>query len=139
MRFTVPQFIEHEAKIFGPITFKQFSFMGGAGIVVFIIYFLLPSSLFLILAIILIGVTALLSFVKMNGRSLPLILIDMLRFALESKIYIWKKKEQPMIIYKKREKVNLIKKTTEKKETTLKIGGESRLKKINTDLETKTK
>ena len=31
MRFQVPQFIEIESKIFGPLTFKQFIYLAGGG------------------------------------------------------------------------------------------------------------
>ena len=138
MRFTVPQFIDHSPKIVGPLTFKQFLFIGGAGGACFILYFVLPKAVFLTISILLIGLGVAMAFIKINGKPLPLVLVDMLSFRLESKMYIWKKKEQPMMVYKKREKTNLIEKRVEK-ESTLKIGGESRLKKINTDIETKTK
>ena len=46
MRFEVPQFIEIEDKIFGPLTWKQFIYLaGGAGFGV-IAFFLLPFVLF---------------------------------------------------------------------------------------------
>jgi hypothetical protein len=138
MRFTVPQFIDHSPKIVGPLTFKQFLFVGGAGGACFILYFILPKAIFLTISILLIGLGSAMAFIKINGKALPLILIDMLRFKLDSKMYIWKKKEQPIMVYKKKEKPNLAKKTVEK-ESVLKIGGKSRLKEINTDLETKTK
>ena len=76
MRFTVPQFIEHEAKIIGPLTFKQFIFIGGAGVICFILYFLTPFFIFFIFSIILIGGGVALGFFKINGKSLPLVLIN---------------------------------------------------------------
>jgi hypothetical protein len=48
MRFSIPQFIEHTPKIIGPLTFKQFSFIGGAGAICFVLYFLLPQIIFII-------------------------------------------------------------------------------------------
>jgi len=37
MRYTVPQFIEHEAKIIGPLTFKQFTYLAMAGAGCFVV------------------------------------------------------------------------------------------------------
>ena len=39
MRFEVPQFVDIEDKIFGPLTFKQFIYIaGGAGVSVVAVY-----------------------------------------------------------------------------------------------------
>ncbi len=51
MRFQVPQFIEIEDKIFGPLTFKQFIYLLGGGGAVFILYVFLPIYLMVFLAI----------------------------------------------------------------------------------------
>ena len=42
MRFQVPQFIEVEDKIFGPLTLKQFIYLAGAGGLVFVLWRVLP-------------------------------------------------------------------------------------------------
>jgi len=55
MRFTIPQFIEYEAKIIGPFTFKQFVYIGLAGAVGFVLYFSVPFYLFIITCLILGG------------------------------------------------------------------------------------
>lgn len=138
MRFTIPQFIEHTPKIIGPLTFKQFSFIGGAGAVCFVLYFLLPKTVFLIFSLILVGGGTAMAFFKINGKSLPLVLADMFKFGFESKIYVWKKKEQPIVLYKEKP-VSIKQKPEEKKESLLKVGGQSRLKKIQTNIEIKTK
>ena len=136
MRFTVPQFIEHEPKIIGPFTFKQFIYIGLAGAVGFILYFSVPFSVFLILSIVLgLGAFAL-AFLKIGGRSLPTILANFLRFNLGPKMYIWKKSEKPITVFKKEVK----KKVGEsKEELPLKIAEKSQLKKLRTQIETKTK
>jgi hypothetical protein len=43
MRFQVPQFIEVEDKIFGPLTVKQFIYLAGGAGLVFILYHFLPT------------------------------------------------------------------------------------------------
>ena len=138
MQFTVPQFIEHEAKIIGPLTFKQFIFIGAAGAVCFVLYFSIAKInffLFLILSIIILGVGAALALLKIGGQGLPTILTNFLRFSLGSKIYIWKEKGTPITIFKKVE----IKKEVKKDELPLKIAEKSQLKKIRNEIEMKTK
>lgn len=96
MRFTIPQFIEHEAKIVGPLTFKQFAFIGLAGAAVFLLYFSLAKTnfvLFLLLAIVIILLAILLAFVRIGGRTLPVILANLFRFLIGPKKYIWQQKK----------------------------------------------
>ena len=92
MRFTVPQFIEHEAKIIGPLTFKQFIFVGIAGGFGFVLYFNAPFLIFLISVIFLAVVSLSLAFVRIGGRTLPAILANLFRFLIGPKKYIWKQK-----------------------------------------------
>lgn len=101
MQFNVPQFIEHEAKIVGPLTFKQFAFVGTAGAIALILYASTPFYVFLTVTIILGSLAAALAFLKIGGISLPTFISNFLKFGSEPKIYIWQKKEQPGIkIYK---------------------------------------
>ncbi len=137
MRFTVPQFIEYETKIVGPFTFKQFVYVGLAGAVCFVLYFTVSFSLFLI-SCFLLGAGALsLAFLKIGGRSLPVFLGNFLRFTLTPKMYIWRKKEQAAMVFKK-ERVKKSEEKTEE-ELPLKIAEKSRLKKLKTQIEIKTK
>ena len=55
MRFQVPQFIDIEDKIFGPLTFKQFVYLAGGGGLAFLIYKSVPFMLALPLMLAVIG------------------------------------------------------------------------------------
>jgi len=135
MRFIVPKFIEHEAKIVGPLTFNQFIFIGIAGAICLVLYFIIPFSFFVIACFALgIGAVAL-AFLKIGGRSLPIILANFLKFNVSPKIYIWRKSEALIKTFKK----EIIKKEEEKEELPLKIAENSQLKKLRTKIETKTK
>lgn len=138
MRFTVPQFIEQEGKIIGPLTLRQFAFVGVAAAICFILYFTIGKIsffLFLLLSTAIIGTGASLAFLKVNNQSLPKILINFFRFTIGSKIYIWQKKETPIKISKEME----FKKRGEKEEFVLKTTDQSQLKKIKAVIETKSK
>ena len=135
MRFTLPQFIEHEPKIVGPLTFKQFVYIGVAGGICFILYFTAPFSIFIIASLILgLGAMAL-AFLKIGGRSLPTILGNFLKFNLSPKIFIWRKVEAPIKVFKKER----VKKEEVEEELPLKIAERSQLKKLRTQIEIKTK
>ncbi|MBU0476720.1 PrgI family protein, partial [Patescibacteria group bacterium] len=95
MRFSVPQFIERESKIVGPLTFKQFLYVGFAATILFVLYFAIPFILFTILAVAITGGALLLAFLRVGGRSLPIVAQNFLTFFASSKIYLWKKKEIP--------------------------------------------
>ncbi len=77
-QFTIPQFIEHEAKIVGPLTFRQFIYVGVAGAICFVFYFTVPFYFFVLGAIIAMFFGVVLAFGKMEGRSLPTILKNIL-------------------------------------------------------------
>lgn len=139
MRFTVPQFIEYEAKIVGPFTFRQFVYIGLAGAVCFILYFSVSFSIFLISSFLLVGGALAFAFLKIGGRSLFTIIGNFLRFNLTPKIYIWRKKEQPITVYKKEKKPSSAKATEGEEELPLKIAEKSQLKKLRNKIETKTK
>lgn len=69
MQFSVPQFVEIEDKIFGPLTLKQFLIMVAAGVVCFLFYSIFKLSIvFFVLALPVAGIAAGLAFAKFNGR-----------------------------------------------------------------------
>ena len=53
-QYPIPQFIEQEGKIAFFLSFKQFFYLVGAGVVIFMLYYILPSFLFYLTA----GITA---------------------------------------------------------------------------------
>ena len=91
MRFQVPQFIEHEAKVIGPLTFRQFIYLGAPGAVAFFLYFLAPFFVFVVAAVFLGTFGFMFAFIKIGGRSLTTILLNFFNFTLAPKRYIWRK------------------------------------------------
>ncbi len=136
MRFSVPQFIEHEARIVGPLTFKQFAFVGTAGTIGLILYASAPFPVFLVVTIVVGGIAAAMAFLKIGGIPFPSLIGNFLKFGSEPKIYVWERKEQTGIkIYEKKARKN----KQEEGELPLKIAEKSRLKKLQTKMETETK
>lgn len=94
MRFQVPQYIEVEDKIFGPLTFKQFIYVAGSVGVGVIAFTLLPKLLAFLLAAPILALGLAMAFFKMNDRPFPLILEDLFKFYVSSRLYIWRKDEK---------------------------------------------
>ena len=94
MRFQVPQFIEMEDKLFGPLTFKQFIYLAGAVGLCVILFTLLPRFLALILSAPVAAFGGALAFYKVNDRPFVKVAEDFLHYSTSSKLYVWKKEER---------------------------------------------
>ena len=96
MRFQVPQFIEVEDKIFGPLTLKQFIYLvGGAGLSFIIYVFLDNLILTLFPTAVIIGASCALAFLKINNKPFVSVLESAFHYYTSSKLYIWKKSDKP--------------------------------------------
>lgn len=92
MRFEVPQFIEIEDKIFGPLTWKQFIYVaGGSGLAV-VLFFFTPFLIFIILGLPVAAFTFILSFYPVNNRPFSLFLEAAVKYLKGTKLYLWRKK-----------------------------------------------
>lgn len=91
MRFQVPQFIEIEDKIFGPLTFKQFIYLaGGAGICV-IMFTFLPKFLAILISLPVAALSASLAFYKINDKPFIYLIESFFNYTIGNKLYVWKK------------------------------------------------
>ena len=68
MRFEVPQFIEIEDKIFGPLTWRQFLYLGGGVGMSVVMFFTLPFLAFVIFGLPLAILSGALAFYPINNR-----------------------------------------------------------------------
>jgi hypothetical protein len=91
MQFNVPQFIEVEDKIVGPLTLKQFLYLGaGAGLLI-ILRFFLNLTAFIIVAIPIGLFCGLLAFYKVNGRPFIYFLGSLIGYLRRPRLYLWRK------------------------------------------------
>lgn len=94
MRFQVPQFIEVEDKIFGPLTLKQFIYLAGGGGIIVVLWNLLPKFFAVILSLPVAGIAIALTFFKINNRPFIMMLESFFKYTVGQKLYIWKKEEK---------------------------------------------
>jgi len=96
MRFQVPQFIEVEDKIFGPLTLKQFIYLAGGGGISFVIYSWLKSFAWSIIPILIVlAISATFAFYKVNNKPFVNVLESAFKYYFGNKLYIWKKQDKP--------------------------------------------
>lgn len=95
MRFQVPQFIEVEDKIFGPLTLKQFIYVAGGAGLSFLVYVLVGNLILSLVPIIVImGLSCALAFFKVNNRPLINSVEAAFKYYTTDKLYIWKKEQE---------------------------------------------
>jgi len=94
MQFHIPQFIDIEDKIFGPLSFKQFIYAaGGIGISI-VLYRMLPLFIALFFIAPILVLSGLLAFYKINNRPFIDVLESGFKFLFQGKLYVWKKREK---------------------------------------------
>ena len=87
----VPQFIEIEDKIFGPLTFKQFLYIVGGAAGCFVIWTILPKVIAVFLVLPMAGLALALAFYEVNRRPFVVLLESYLRYQIGTKLYLWSK------------------------------------------------
>lgn len=93
MRYNIPQFIDTEDRIVGPLTLKQFGWFAAGGGVIFLIWMFARSfTVFLILSAITVGISAVFAFRQINGKPFIIVVMNFFKFTKKPKIYLWRKK-----------------------------------------------
>jgi hypothetical protein len=93
-RYQVPQFIEVEDKIFGPLTFKQFIYIAGGGGLCLVFFTLLPVYISVIFIIPVAAFALALAFYKVNGRPFIVSVEHAVGYFFGHKLYLWKQRGQ---------------------------------------------
>ena len=96
MRFTVPQFIEIEDKIFGPLTWKQFLYVGGGFGMTVAIFLTMPRIIFILVGLPLAGLAGALAFYPINGRPFSVFLESAFNYMLADRRYFWQQNSAPV-------------------------------------------
>ncbi|OGH63431.1 MAG: hypothetical protein A2848_02630 [Candidatus Magasanikbacteria bacterium RIFCSPHIGHO2_01_FULL_50_8] len=90
-QFVVPQFIDAEPKLLGPVTPRQFIILFATVLVCALMKVILPFWAFILVSVILAGLGLTLAFVKINGQSFHYFLLNMLQTMRKPKIRVWQK------------------------------------------------
>jgi hypothetical protein len=90
MKFQVPQFIDTETKLIGPLTLMQFLFVAGGVSMTAVAWIVLNGIVFGIVALVILGFFGALAFAKVDGQPMLNYLAYMLAYALGSKRAVYK-------------------------------------------------
>ncbi len=88
-QFLVPQFIDVEDKIIGPITTRQFVMLLVAMFLGFIEFKLLSFSYFLLAVIITTTIICMFAFLKVNGRPLHFFVLNFIQTLKRPRLRVW--------------------------------------------------
>lgn len=91
MRFQVPQFVDIEDKIIGPLTLKMFAYYAVAGMLLVPLYMTLDISLFITMGLPIVGVAALFAHVRIQGQPLVWVLVHATTFYVNPRVYLWRR------------------------------------------------
>ncbi|MFA6547642.1 MAG: PrgI family protein [Candidatus Magasanikbacteria bacterium] len=114
-QFVVPQFIDVEDKIFGPVTARQFVILLVAGLVLFVAYKIADLTLFIFMLATIGGGSLILAFVKINGQAFHYFLLNLFQTLRRPSRRIWYKSDskEELEELRKGEKIEIMEKPSE--------------------------
>ncbi len=94
MQYQVPQFIEIEDRVFGPLTVKQFLYLAGGAGLSYLCYAILPSYIAYVLILLAMGLALALAFYKVNDKPFIIVIEAAFNYLVGTKLYIWRKEDK---------------------------------------------
>jgi len=94
MLFNVPQYIDIEDKIVGPLTAKQLGWLIAMGVILLIMWNMLSKPLFFLLGLPVVLIFVSLAFFRPYGQSLGSFLLFGVMYFFRPKVYFWKRTSQ---------------------------------------------
>lgn len=89
MLFNVPQYIDVEDKIAGPLTARQLLWMIGMGAVLMVMWNIFDQAAFYLLAIPVVGIFCAFAFFRPYGQPLISFVTSAAMFIFRPKLYVW--------------------------------------------------
>ncbi len=88
-QFTVPQFIDVEDKIIGPVTTRQFIIILAGAVLIGISYKIFDFSLFVVVGVVILIIFGAIAFVRINGRPFHYFLLNFLQTLKRPGLRVW--------------------------------------------------
>jgi len=88
-QFTVPQFIDVEDKIIGPITVRQFVIILGAFLIMVAVYRIFTFSAFIAISVFVAGIAAVFAFYRVNGMPFHFFVLNFFQTLKRPSLRIW--------------------------------------------------
>jgi hypothetical protein len=88
-QFTVPQFIDVEDKIIGPLTTRQFLIMLFGFAIIGLCYKMFDFSLFITASILIFAISGIFAFFRINGRPFHFFVLNLLQTLKRAPLRVW--------------------------------------------------
>ncbi len=88
---SVPQFIDVEDKVAGPLTWKQLGWMIAMGAVLFVLYTIFNGIFFFLIAVPVVLLFVALAFFRPNGMAFPQFIFYSVTFLFRPKVSVWER------------------------------------------------
>ena len=88
-QFTVPQFIDVEDKIIGPITVRQFVIILGAFLIMVAVYRIFTFPAFIAISVFVAGIAAVFAFYRVNGMPFHFFVLNFFQTLKRPSLRIW--------------------------------------------------
>jgi hypothetical protein len=92
MQFQVPQFIDTEDKVVGPLSLRQFGYLGVAAAISGVLLFVLQLGAWIAISIPILGTGAALAFGKVNGRPISIYARALFQNIWAPSVYVFRPK-----------------------------------------------
>jgi len=89
MQYQVPQFVDIEDKIVGPLTLKQFLYLAFAGALIFVFWFLFNFYVWIIISVPITALASAFAFLKINDRPFVYFFLSFVRYFSKPKLYLF--------------------------------------------------
>ncbi len=90
-KFIVPQFIDNEDKILGPVTVRQFVLSLAGAFAIFLEYRLLTLPFFIFSGLITVAIVGTFGFTKVNGQPFHIFFLNAIQTLLRPPLRVWDK------------------------------------------------
>ncbi len=98
MQFPVPQFIDVEDTVVGPLTVKQTVILGIGAMIIFMCSLIFVGFIAALIALPTIIGSILFAFYKPNGRPLYVLITNYFTYTFKPKLYIWRREPEGVLI-----------------------------------------
>lgn len=99
-KFIVPQFIDSEDRIWGPITVRQFILLVVGGLFIFLSYKLSDFALFIFQTVLIAIFVGTFAFLKVNGAPFHMFILNLIDTLTKPRIRVWRKENIKIEHYK---------------------------------------
>jgi len=95
-QYNIPQFVDSEDKIFGPITIRQFAILAIGVVIGGFLWYFKPNLGFFIVSIIPVVVATLaFAFFKVNGQNFDIFLTNVIIYIIKPTLFLWSRDIDP--------------------------------------------